>query len=113
MTLTIDGTEPSEITIDGDPVQEITIDGSVAWSASSLTVATTLNGGSATLTLYEDTNGDGVPENAQTYTLQDGTNTYDISAFDLSSGNDLWYAIETDNSDVTSTIPIDYVELSY
>lgn len=99
---------------DGSQTAEVLApDGTVVWSASALTISATLYSGTASMTLYEDTNGDGVAENSQTYSLIDGVNEYDLSPFDLSTGNMFWYELDMDNANETTTVEIEYMELEY
>lgn len=75
------------------------------------TVAATLNGQSATLFLYEDTSGNGVADNVDSITVQDGTNTYATSKLSGDTGNDYWIELDLENPNIESTAVIDYVEL--
>lgn len=77
-----------------------------------LEVSTTLNGGSAELMVYEDIDADGAYENSQTVTLVDGVNEYDVPDLALDSGNNIWYFLNADNNDITSTVEIEYVSVA-
>lgn len=116
MPINIDGSSVTDITIDGAAVTEVTIDGVVVWggstSSTGLNISASIYTGAATITLYEDQSGNGVADCCQEYTILDGTNTYDISSFDLSTGNDLWYDLSLDNGDVTEAADIEYIEVS-
>jgi len=76
-------------------------------------ISATLNSGSATITFYEDSSGDGIPDTSVTYTLIDGVETYSLADFAMESGNDVWYDLSLDNGDVTETVKIDYLEFDY
>lgn len=104
MTITIDGAAVQDITIDGTQVQEVTIDGSVVWTASlKLTTTATLNGETVDVTVYEDTDGDGVADNQETVTIADGTNTYELTTLDGVSGNTLWAEAAISTTSVTTS----------
>jgi hypothetical protein len=110
-----DGSSPGEIILpDGSSTAEVIgPNGNTVWSASGLEVVASLGSGSGTLTLYEDQTGEGVADTQQTYSIADGTNDLDISPFDLSDGNTIWWDLEVDNADVTAGAAIDSMELKY
>ena len=60
--------------------------------------AVSLNGGSGTVTLFEDTDGDGTAENQNSTSLADGTTAYTLSGFSDVNANDIWLKVEVDNS---------------
>lgn len=53
---------------------------------------------SGTVTVYEDTNGDGTADNSNSVSLSDSTTTYSLSGFDTSSGNDVWVELSFSNT---------------
>lgn len=66
-----------------------------------------------TVTVYEDTDGDGTAENSNSVSIADGTNTYTLSGFDGSSGNDWWLDVDlsTTSSDITQSPRLDTATL--
>lgn len=58
---------------------------------------------SLSVTVYEDTDQDGVAENSTSQSIDDGTNTYVLSGFAGGEGNDYWLTIEPSTSDPTTT----------
>lgn len=66
---------------------------------SELTVTTDASiptDSSIVLTVYEDADGDGIAENSETVTIADGSNTYTVSGFNASSGNEVWVSADID-----------------
>lgn len=110
--ITIDGADVTAITIDGASVTEVTVDGTSVWPGEELVIDATLNSGSATLIVYEDTNQDGVAENSQTYTVLDGNNSYNVDSLTGGSGNDYWFFLEAIPAGETSRIEINTIELT-
>lgn len=112
--VSIDSTDISGGTIDGEPIQEITIDGTVAWSAASSFVVSTLNGDTGKITLYEDTSGNGIADYEQTYTLTGGEQTLDISLFPQDASSTWWWSVEfTDDGNISDAGEVSKVEISY
>ncbi|WP_414837458.1 hypothetical protein ACK3SF_04265 [Candidatus Nanosalina sp. VS9-1] len=66
----------------------------------------------ATVTVYEDTTGNGTADSEQTITLQDGTSSYSLTNLSGGTGNDYWMHIELENSNVEKTAVINNIELS-
>ena len=66
----------------------------------------------ATVTVYEDTSGDGSANNEETITLEDGQNSYSLTGLSGGEGNDYWMHIELENSNVEKTAVINNIELS-
>lgn len=87
--------------------------GSIVASAASIVASVALNGGSAVLTVFEDTDGDGVAENSVQHQLSNGANEYGTDSLSLNEGNTLWYVLETDNATVADTVSVDYIEVEY
>ena len=90
-------------------------DGGSASTAGSgsveATVTVTLNGQSADITVYEDTNTDGTADNSQTATLSDGTNTYTLDQLNGGNGNDYWVQFSLSTSDETASPVVQSVTL--
>jgi len=62
---------------------------------------------SASVTVEEDTDGDGTFENSDTISLSDGVTGYtSAGVFDASAGNEYRLVYNLDNSDVTQTAEI-------
>jgi hypothetical protein len=89
----------------------------------TLAVSTSISGGltatatvttdtTAKVTVHEDTTGDGVADNVETVTLQDGSNSYSLDSISGGSGNDYWLSVELTNSDIEKTAKIDSVKLA-
>lgn len=76
------------------------------------TTATIPSGASATVWVYEDTDNDGVADNVAEQAIGNGTNTYTLSGFDDSSGNDWWVYVQTQPGGVTQQVTIDSISLS-
>jgi len=84
------------------------------WDIHRLTfgnLQTALQPGSSGITVHEDSSGDGTADNSATQTLSDGVNTYSLSGFDGSSGNEVWAVLNMDADDLTQTPVINSVEL--
>ncbi|MFB6192943.1 MAG: LamG domain-containing protein [Candidatus Nanohaloarchaea archaeon] len=71
----------------------------------------TLNGQSASLTVLEDTDNDGVAENRQTVSLADGSNSYSLDQLDGSAGNEVWLVWHL-SSNKTSTPSVNSGDVS-
>jgi len=69
----------------------------------TLTADVALNGGGVDVTVYQDSDGDGTPENAETITVDDGTNTYDLYAVSPSSGSDIWLEFSVTSTSIDSS----------
>ena len=82
------------------------VDVNVSFSSVSIP-----SGTSATLTVYEDTDGDGTAENQASTSLLDGLTSYTLSGFDDVDTNDTWFDVKLENTDktVASTVsaPVD------
>jgi hypothetical protein len=76
------------------------------------TVVTSLNGESADMTVYEDTDQDGTAEQQQTVSLSDGQATYTLGNLSGGSGNDYWIKFDLSTSDITTTAVVDSATLS-
>lgn len=76
------------------------------------TDATLPSGTSIDVVVYEDTDRDGVAENTATQSIGSGINSYTLTGFDVSSGNDYWVDIDFSTSNVNNTGTVNYVELS-
>jgi len=113
MPLTIDGSNPTSITIDGENVREITIDGENVWSASGIEVTASVNTDTVEMIWYEDTTGDGEPDNQTSFTLQDGNNTYSASSLELLGGNNIWFEVVDENRTITEEVSISNIKLQY
>lgn len=71
---------------------------------AKLTTNVTLNGTTVDVTLYHDSDGDGVSDQSETVSgIADGTNTYDLSTVDFISGDDYW--VEWSISGSTTSSP--------
>lgn len=66
----------------------------------------------ATVTVYEDTSGNGSADNEETITINDGTDSYSLTGLAGGEGNDYWMHIELSNSNVEKTAVINNIELS-
>lgn len=64
------------------------------------------------ITIYEDADGDGTAENSATQTIDNGTNTYVLSGFDASSGNDIWFETSNGTSDYTTVADLNTVDIT-
>lgn len=113
ITLSFDGTAIQTQTISGSAVrmQKVSEEGG-GGGGDPLTVDATLNSQTVTLTVYEDTTGDGTPDNTETVTVLDGNNTYAVSNLALATGNDYWLDIDFSTSNVEQTAEINSIELT-
>lgn len=64
------------------------------------------------VTVYEDATGDGNADNTATVTLDSGTNTYTLSGFDGSSGNDVWIEGNFQTGDISTSSTLNSVDVS-
>lgn len=76
------------------------------------TTATVPANTSILITVYEDIDGDGDAENSTTQSIEDGDNSYVLSGFDKSSGNEFWTSVERKSSDVTASPTLSSYSLS-
>lgn len=76
------------------------------------TTATVPTNTSIVITVYEDTDGDGVAENSADQSIAGGTNSYTLSGFNGSSGNDIWFEVEYGNTSITNAASVESVEVS-
>jgi hypothetical protein len=76
-----------------------------------LTTNATLNGQSITVTVYEDTDGDGTSNNSESVNIAGGTNTYSLSNLHGSTSNTFWINADLSGT-VTSTPTLHSAELS-
>lgn len=67
----------------------------------TLNTQATLNGGSITITLYEDVDGDGIADNVEEVSVPDGSGSTTLSNIQNES-NDHWMHVEAQPSGVTS-----------
>ncbi len=116
LAINLDGTGVTDVTIDGEQVQEITVDGSTVWSNVDVnqieTDATVSSGTSMSLTVYEDTTGDGTADNTETISVADGVNTYTLSNLDGSSGNTYWIEWQLNNQEINKSPEANSADLS-
>jgi hypothetical protein len=75
-----------------------------------ITVDFTLNGGGITITVYEDTSGNGQPNNTDSATLQAGTTEYELPNLQGGLLNDYWLKIDISSSE-TNTPTVNSVTL--
>jgi hypothetical protein len=80
--------------------------------SKTATVDATLNSQSATVTVYEDTTGDGTADNTKQINVADGTNDYSLSNFSGGTGNNYWIDVELHNSNIEKTAEINSIQLS-
>lgn len=82
-------------------------------SAASIQVSTTstTGGENVTLTVYEDSTGDGTVDNEESFALSGGTENLSPGSLSLAAGNTLWYHLEAEDSDVTNAAEIDSISL--
>lgn len=80
---------------------------------TGVTITASINTDSVTMVWYEDTTGDGVPDNTHEIQLQDGTNTYDLSSLALEAGNDVWFEVLDKNRTLTEEVSLDDITLEY
>lgn len=71
------------------------------------TTATIPTSTSADLTIYQDTDGDGVAENSETVSVAGGTNTTSLTAFQAATGATYWADLATSTSDTAATPQFD------
>mgnify|MGYP006279220237 FL=1 len=80
--------------------------------SGGLEITTSLNGDTAKITFYEDTTGNGEPDNQETFMLTGGTESFDSSNFDLSQGNEAWWSINLENdSNIETAGQVDEVKI--
>lgn len=81
----------------------------------TLTTTSTLNGGSVTVTVYEDTTTDGTADNTNSVALSGGTDeTNTLSGFDASTGNDYWIEADLGVTNESDDSPeLDRAEVSF
>lgn len=77
-------------------VQFFTI--SESTSVSTVTTDASLKGHSISLTVYEDTSGDGTADNTENINIGDGTNQYSLSNISGSIGSSYWVKINLSSS---------------
>lgn len=81
-----------------------------AFEIAGITVESVLNGDSATMTLNEDVDGDGVAERSQEFTLTGGTETFDLDGYEVKQDNEIWVSFDfTDDGDITDAGRIENV----
>ena len=66
------------------------------------TTAVIPSGTTITITLYEDTNGDGTADNSDTQAIANGTNDYTLTGFANTAG--AWYSFKTDKTSSDPTL---------
>jgi len=78
----------------------------VSFSSVSIPTDTSVD-----LVVYEDTSGDGNADNQASTSMSDGTTTYTLSGFTGGAGNEYWWEVKPDNTDVAETaiveVPVD------
>jgi hypothetical protein len=52
------------------------------------------------ITVFEDTEGDGSPNNSTTKSIHDGLNKYALTGFDAGRGNQYWWKVELDTENL-------------
>lgn len=73
-----------------------------AFAIAGITVTSVLNGDTATMTLNEDIDDDGVPENTSEFTLSGGEETFELAPFEVKQDNEIWVSFDfTDDGDIT------------
>ena len=79
-----------------------------------ITVESTLGEESATLKIYEDTDGDGNAENTAEYTITGGTERLPATGLQLRQKNQIWFELEiTENGDITNQNQIQNIQITY
>jgi len=81
--------------------------------SGGLEITTTLNDDAAQITFYEDTTGNGEPDNQETFIVTDGKDTFNDSSFDLSQGNQVWWSIKLleDDSNIETSGHVERVKI--
>jgi hypothetical protein len=75
------------------------------------TDATIPSSTSITITLFEDIGGSGGVDNSSSFSIGNGTNTYTVSNFDVSSGNDVWVKADFSSNDISNTAKLNSVDV--
>jgi len=75
-----------------------------------VTVNWVANGGSITVTVFEDTDQDGTAENQETVSLSGGTETFTLQNLDGNTGNDYWLKVDASSGN-TNTPTLDSATL--
>lgn len=78
---------------------------------AKLTTSVSLNGGSITATVYEDTDGDGTAEQTESLDLSAGNTTHGLFFIDVDSGNDYWLDFTISGAGDESTPTVDSATL--
>jgi hypothetical protein len=73
---------------------------------------TVLNGGNINLKIYEDTDGDGQPENTETVSLNDGSTSQSLEQIKADPENEIWFEVEKETSSVDTTPELQRVRIA-
>jgi hypothetical protein len=65
------------------------------------------------LILYEDTDGDGEPENTETINLQGGTNSYQLNNIQGNTTYEYWIELQFDNPEIQKTAEVKNITLKF
>lgn len=97
----------------------IKTDSGIKGVKTTITVATevssdfTLNNQDLTLTVYEDTTGNGEADNREKVSLSSGTNTYSLDKIQGDSSNEYWIELHFENPDIEKSAEVREVTLNF